>query len=729
MVRMVKNTAAALARTEKPIDSPPIAHDAMTADGLENVVAGLGTGRDKMSHTHWVMPVSMNRYELEALYKGSWLARKIVDLPARDMTREGWTHYFPNAESDGGDVMGDASDDGVQAQKLVKTMETAEKRFAINTKVRQCLQWARLYGGAFLLIGTRDADLSKPLDVSKIKKGDLRYLQVIDRWRMAPSGMINRDLTSANFGMPDSYLLAESSVRVHHTRVIRFNGNPLPYFLWLANGMWDDSVLQAVRDSMRNYDVTSHGIASMIFEANVDVVAMRGLVEILSQKGGEAILTKRFQTSAMMKSFNRMLLLDEGDVYDKKSNNFANLDKIMAMFMTDVSGAVDIPKTRLFGDSPKGLQSTGKGEEDNYEDKVRGDQEEQLRPKLDYLFEIIIRSELGQMPEGHYYEFNPLSPVSDADKADWEDKQANRDQTYVGMGAIDVGLVAKELLARGTYQAMTQADVDRAMSLTQPMDEQGMLGLTPAKAPGPFAASQVAGVEQPDQQQQPKKPKGITADSLERYLRAHPDILQALVTDCEGEEDEPELEEITEEASPDIEAGDFNQSHDPANGEFSSGGGGEGKHEAAARKFGHTAGEVLGGFGGGAAGAELGGIAGLPGAVALGIAGEQFGQHVGGHLGAAAGGLIGRQFDSLPDYNVKTAGQAWVGEPNSTSWRVESLGNEFDIGPWQQQDELAEDPPTPEDIETEGDDAAEPDESGGGEEDPDQEALEGGGNE
>ena len=466
--REVKTADAALAMTRQPV-----------GDGLENVVAGLGTDRDKRSYSVWADPRILTRQELENMYRGSWLAKKIVNAVADDMTRE-WLHVTFDGE------------------ELGTTIEQAEKRFALKRKTNEALKWSRLYGGAVIIIGTRDRNLAKPLDVKNVRKGDLRYLHVVDRWRLSPAGSLNRDLESPNFGMPDSYVLAESTVQVHHTRVLRFNGEKLPYFAWLRNAMWDDSVLQHVMDSLMNCDTTTQAIATMMFESNVDVVKSEGLADVLARKDGEAVLTKRFQVAALLKSFNRMLLLDGTESYEKKQNSFANLDKVIQQFMIDVSGAADIPMTRLFGTSATGMNATGDNDVRNYYDMVSAKQEAELRPQLEYLYEVLVRSELGHMPEDFRFDFNPLWQLSETEQATVEKTRAERDQVYLNACVVTEALVARELKERGTYRNMTDDDIDLVEELSKPMDENGEVGKTPGAKPpeGGDDDEQVAGVAQ-----------------------------------------------------------------------------------------------------------------------------------------------------------------------------------------------------------------------------------------
>ena len=436
--------------TQKPKRTSIIA-----SDGLENVVAGLGTDRDKRSYSIYGAPRKLTPVELENMYRSSWLAKKIVNAVADDMTRA-WRTLSSNETN----------------HEQIGKVAQAEKRVGLKAKVNEALRWARLYGGSAILIGTKDGDHSKPLVVEALKKGDLSWLRVVDNRRLTPNGgSLCNDLTSENFGFPESYLLAESSQAIHHSRVVRFNGQKLPYTAWQENAMWDDGELQHVLDSITNCDTVTSSVASMLFEANVDVIKSEGLADLLASDKGTEKVTKRFQTAALMKSFNRTLLLDGQESYEKKSNSFANLDKIIQQFMQNVSGAADIPMTRLFGQSAGGMNSTGDNEIRNYYDMLQAKQESELRPKLEYLDAVLVRSEIGQMPDDYGFEFNSLWQMSDKEKAETEKIRGDRDKIYFEMGVIDEGVIAGDLKEAGTYANLTNEHVELAKQLAEKMRE------------------------------------------------------------------------------------------------------------------------------------------------------------------------------------------------------------------------------------------------------------------
>lgn len=423
-------------------------------DGLVNVVAGLGTSRDKQSYTTYGFVLSQNRIDLENMFRGSWLARRIVTTVADDMTREwvrlNWDDY-------------DNDDDNSKA------VRRAEAVFELRNKVNEAIRWARLYGGCSILIGLKGEDLSTPLDVEAVGKDSLQFLHVLDRWRLTAGGPIDTDPSTRNFGLPLFYTIADSMEgvpQVHWTRVVRFDGQQLPWFLWRANSMWHDSELQAPLASVKNYDTATAGAASMIWEANVDVIKMAGLADQLAMAGGDAQVTKRWLSAATMKSFNRILLLDKDtEDYAQKTTAFSGLNQVIQNFVIDLCGACDIPATRLFGQSPAGLTATGESDIRNYYDHVAARQETNLRPQLMRLYEVLVRSTLGDLPEDFEFDFEPLWQMSDVERAQVEKTRAETDHIYLTDGVLDEGAIARELQDRKTYRTMEDKDVKLAEEL------------------------------------------------------------------------------------------------------------------------------------------------------------------------------------------------------------------------------------------------------------------------
>jgi phage-related protein (TIGR01555 family) len=437
------------------------------ADGLQNVVAGLGTSRDKRAFSQYVLPVILDRQTLEAAYTSSWLVGKGIDLVADDMTRE-WRSFT----WDGYDT----------AKSNAQMIEAEEARLGVRQKWNEGQKWARLYGGASALLDIAgQADLSQPLIPETIKKGQLRGIHIYDRWWCAATGEIDYDRAgrdgrgNPNFGMPTYYMIGapgEQSARVHWSRLIRFEGRRLPRNLFFARGFWHDSVLQHVIDTIQDYDAMTGGVASMVWEANVDILMLDKLAELLGTAQGEAKIQKLLTLAVSQKSINRVMLLDkEKHDYKQKTTQFSGVRDILVEYMGIVSGAWGVPITKLFGTSAKGLNATGEHDERNYYDEVRSRQNTDLRPGLDRFDQVFIRSTLGAMPKNYRFDFKPLWLTSKKEEAEIANFQSQADERNIKNGIITAGVAARELKDRGYYRTMEPRDVELAESLAQEMLE------------------------------------------------------------------------------------------------------------------------------------------------------------------------------------------------------------------------------------------------------------------
>ena len=110
----------------------PNALQIAVGDKLENVVAGLGGVADKTTHDKFGIR-RLDANELISMYEGDWVARKVVDIPAFDMAREGRDWKGENSQ--------------------VAQLEAEEQRFGLDGKLFDVLSSARCDGGAALVLG------------------------------------------------------------------------------------------------------------------------------------------------------------------------------------------------------------------------------------------------------------------------------------------------------------------------------------------------------------------------------------------------------------------------------------------------------------------------------------------------------------------------------------------------------------------------------------------------
>lgn len=472
-------------------------------DTLKNLVTGLGTSKDKTLGLGYAMQI-IEDAELNAMHRTDWLARKIVDIIPNDMTRE-WRDW----QSDNDDI---------------ELIEAVEKSPLINLqpKINLALQTARLLRGAVIYIGMKDNAPSEELDIERVGKGDLQYLHVLSRSEVT-CGEIEQDVTSEYYGQPKTYTVTGrngNQTTVHPSRMIRFIGAPILDARTSLNDGWGDSILQIVYDAVRNAGSAQAHVAALIPEAKTDVIYVPGLSKFLQNSTTTQQLTDRFTYANSIKSMFNMVLLEGngangdgalGEKWEQKQINFAQLPELMRQFLQIASGAADIPVTRLLGESPAGLNSTGKSDLQNYYDNIAARQRTELTPALHRLDEIIIRSATGERDPSTWYEWSPLWGLSDKEKADIFKLKADAARAIAGTGGASPSLMPIEALSDALVNAFVE---DGSLpGLESAIEEFGRL------------ADQEE--DEIDLEATAVEPKQIAADAAPRTLYVHRKVLNA----------------------------------------------------------------------------------------------------------------------------------------------------------------------------------------------------------
>lgn len=442
------------------------------ADGLANLFSRLGTGADRNTQsTYWVPVISQP--QAEAAYRSSWLARKIHDLPPFEMTREGR--------------------DWQATKEQIEALEATEQRVQLWAKIQQALTVARLHGGSALIAGVRaggNANPELPLDVSRVGKDGLRYLFVASRHQLsAPQGM-ETDPESDFFGQPALYEMRfarGTTLRIHPSRVFPFHGAPLPpgmASLSALDAFWGDPLLVSLKSAIDNAEVSQAAVATLLHEMKQDVISIPGLTEQISTEENEAVVAARIEAINRFKSMFNALLLDGGgengegkEEWETRQLSFAQHPELLRQFLGIVAGAADIPVTRLMGEAPGGLNSTGKGEQDDFDRMISARQGAEIKPNLLRLDEILLRSSLGSRPPEVYWEFAPLRPVDETKASENEKREAETVEIYQR-----TNLLPAEALAKAAQNRMVESG--RWPGLDKALEEAEAAGKLPGAVAG-----------------------------------------------------------------------------------------------------------------------------------------------------------------------------------------------------------------------------------------------------
>ncbi|MFV0410053.1 MAG: DUF1073 domain-containing protein [Paracoccus sp. (in: a-proteobacteria)] len=428
-----------------------------TVDSFQNFAArvGLGSGNQHDQSQYGFDFVSRNRLQLEAMYRSSWVVGQVVDVVAEDMTREG--------------VIIRGMDNPEDVEAINQTLD----RLELWDRLSDTIKWGRLYGGCLAVMLIDGQNVSTPLNLNTVGKDAFKGLMVIDRWMVQPT--LNDLVTEygPHYGKPKYYDVITDAVglcnqRIHHSRVIRIDGVNLPYWQSVSENLWGQSVIERLIDRLTIFDSATLGAGQLVYKAHLRTYKVEGLRDLIATGGRvyEALI-KQINQIRQFQSNEGLTLMDASDSFETHQYSFSGLDNVLLQLGQQISGAVQIPLVRLFGQSPAGLNSTGESDLSNYYDNINQQQERRLRTPLQTLLRVISLSELGKdLPDSFKFDFASLWQIDDEKKATIASTVTTAVITAVENGIVTEQVALKELRQSseitGIWSSISDADIEQA---------------------------------------------------------------------------------------------------------------------------------------------------------------------------------------------------------------------------------------------------------------------------
>lgn len=454
-------------------------------DAWSNAALGHGQRYDPLApgQTYWSGRARRAAAELDSVYTLNGLVRKIVDTPVDDELKQWIVHKGLEGED-------------------AKAVEDEVKRLKLKTVMAKGRRWARLYGGAGAIVrieGDRDL-LHEPLDYRKTRR--IQRFEVADCHDLQPSGTSHMQ---ADGQAPEFYrwtTIWGSNYTVHHSRVIRFEGLPVPRRVAADYNGWGASVVDLVWEALERVGLTDQGLGRLASEWHKVTMQVPNLLDQISQQG-VAEISSRYAVLRSMQSILNMTVSGNGEVLGQLTASATGLADIVDQLRATLSAVSNIPVVRLWGISPGGLNATGDADLQFYYDACEGNQLTYDEDPLDALLELMFAGQIwgrtrapipnpfrGQVPEGWSWAFAPIERLTALQLADLRAKTAAADASDCQNGILDPDEVAISRYGSGTYSTETTLLHDR------------FLAAAPASAPAPPSA------ETSENSDQPATPRG-----------------------------------------------------------------------------------------------------------------------------------------------------------------------------------------------------------------------------
>ncbi len=447
-----------------------------TIDSFVNFAQQLGIGADNALSTagYGFNPITRIRTMLEWIHRGSWLGGVAVDLVADDMTKGGIN------------LLGAMKPEGME-----KVNEAATS-LGIWPALCSTIKWDRLYGGCLAVMLIDGQDYKTELRMDTVGKGQFKGLLVLDRWMVDPSlNDLVKDL-GPNLGLPKFYTVTADApalpyTKIHYSRVVRLGGLELPYWQRVQENLWGISVLERLNDRMIMFDSATTGAAQLVYKSYIRTYAIEDLRDIAAAGGpAQQGLLRYVEMMRKFQGIEGITLLDAKDKMEIMQHSaFGGLSDVLTQFGQQLSGALQIPLVRLFGQSPAGF-STGDTDLRMYYDSIEQQQVRSLKVPVTRIYRMIAQSEGVEVPDGFGIEFKNLWKLLEPEKAEIASKHVTAIIQAEEAGLISPRVAMEELKQSsritGVFSNITDKDINEAEDTPAPPMEE-VMGMTNAKDP------------------------------------------------------------------------------------------------------------------------------------------------------------------------------------------------------------------------------------------------------
>lgn len=463
-------------------DAAPVAPTTTTRlDSLVNEITGLGGWADKGAASRpnpFVMPLTGT--EAELLYANNGTARRLIDILPQRACRRGWS--VPEID------------------------ETEERRLRTWSRVEQAAIWARLYGGAGLLIVTEEDlrrserremprdRLAKPLDPTRLVQ--IVTTHALDGVELQPVKWEN-DPRSPRWRLPSAYNVSvdDFNAEVHWSRILHFRGSRRPPSQYRRNIWPDATVLQVFWDELRRLTDTLAGGAVLASELRESVLKLGDLAAGASGDEG-AEIDSRLSLMSRGKGILGVTVIGPEDTYENRANPPTGFDQLVSAAWEAVAAVTGIPQIILMGSSPGGLNTDGASAWEGFRQLVSSWQESDLREELERYYGLVYAQRDGPTkgvePDDWCLEFASLDEPDASTVAETRKIVAETDAIYIAAGVYSAADVAAGRFGASGY-SFDLEEVDpngvelpepAAPTAAQPGDNPGQ-GATQGDEPPP----------------------------------------------------------------------------------------------------------------------------------------------------------------------------------------------------------------------------------------------------
>ncbi len=356
--------------------------------------------------------------------------RVISETIATEMTRE-WIRFTSTDD-----------DDKSKADKIAE-LEAEFKRLNVRGLFCRAAQQDGFFGRGHIFIDTGDTDDAAELQTTigdgwdkasqvKIKKGSIKSLRTVEAVWCYPTSYNSNNPLKDDWYRPNAWYV-QSNI-VHSSRLLTFIGREVPDLHKPTYSFGGLSLSQMAKPYVDNWLETRQGVNDIITSYSVFVL-QTNLAESLQGDGDE--LFKRAALFNNVRSNSGLMMLDkDSEDFKNIAAPLSGLDGLQAQAQEHLCSVSRIPKVKLLGLDPAGLNASSEGELRAFYDYVASYQEHLFRDKLHRLLGLIMLSLWGKVDETISFEFVSLWSLDEKAAAEVEKMKAETANILIDCGVL-----------------------------------------------------------------------------------------------------------------------------------------------------------------------------------------------------------------------------------------------------------------------------------------------------
>ena len=333
--------------------------------------------------------------------------RRVSETIAMEMTRR-WIRITAKGEDD-------------KSKRIAKISERLECLGARDV-FRRAVEQDGFFGRAHVYIdlGTTDDSLELVTPIgdgrdaaskAKIGRGSLKGLRTIEAVWCYPSGYNTTNPLADNWYKPTHWYV--QGRQVHRSRLLTFVAHEVPDLLKPAYSFGGLSMSQVLKPSVDNWLKTRESVSDLISSFSVSGVKI-DMASALTVGGNPDDFFRRIDLFTNLRDNRNTMVLnkavgtDPAEEFFNVSTPLGTLDHLQAQAQEHIASAASMPLVKFLGITPSGLNASSEGEIRVWYDWIHAKQEDDFRPPLTKLIDIIQLSEFGDIDPDIGFAFEPL---------------------------------------------------------------------------------------------------------------------------------------------------------------------------------------------------------------------------------------------------------------------------------------------------------------------------------